>query len=180
VKIHFLPIIIISIFFSCSTQPLDVNNWFPSDIVHPSAIAEYINNFNTDDIYVARNTYISLLTFIEEMNDAHYENIERAYRFDTPTEKCPALIDGKLTILESTISVDFVRWDDDLEQFVEVGPFIDAFTESLQIFHNSVIYNELLDYWLSLTGELLGEYIDAKAVWEQLLEDYINRMENFQ
>jgi hypothetical protein len=181
-KIQILPIIITIFFLSCSTQQTAVDNWFPNGIIRPPVIAEYIKNFNTDDIYVARNTYIGLLAFIEEMIDAHHENIARAYRFDTPTVKCSALIDGKLTIIESTVSVSYLmRWDDDLEQYVEVGPSGDAFTESLQIYHNSLMYNELLDNWFSLTGELLGEYIDAKAVWEKLLEDYIreNNLEDY-
>jgi hypothetical protein len=175
-KIHILPIIITFFFLSCSQQQTAVDNWFPKDITHPPAIAEYIKNFNTDDIYVARNTYIGLLAFIEEMIDAHYENIERAYRFDTPTVKCSALIDGKLAIIESTDSVSYlVRWDDDLERYVDVGPSGDVLTESLQIYHNSLMYNELLDNWFSLTEELLGKYIDVEAVWEKLLEDYIYR-----
>jgi hypothetical protein len=172
-KIQIVLIIVISIFFSCSTNPSAVRSWFPDDIIHPPAIVEFINNFSTDDIYVARTAYLSVLTFIKELITAHHENLARAYRFDTPTVKRPVLISGKLTIIESAVPVSYlVRWDDDLEQIVEVGPSGDVFTEFVQILHNSSLYNKLLDHWFSLTGELLGEHIDVESVWDKLLEEH--------
>jgi hypothetical protein len=172
-KIQVVLIIVISMFFSCSTNPLVVRSLFPDDIIHPPAIVEFINNFSTDDIYVARTTYLSVLTFIKKMIAAHHENLARAYRFDIPTVKRPALINGKLTMIESAVPVSYlVRWDDELNQIVEIGPSVDAFTEFVQILHNSSLYNKLLDHWLSLTGELLGEHIDVEAVWEKLLEEH--------
>jgi hypothetical protein len=174
-KIQNLPVIAICLVFSCSTQTPAVKNWFPDDIIHPPPIAEFIHNFSTDDIGVARNAYITLLAFIEEMTQAHYENIERAYRFDTPTVKCPALIDGKLIIVESRVPVSYhVRWDDELDEIIEIGPSGDVLGEITDIAYNNLLHNKLVDHWHSLTGELLGEHLDAQSTFDKLFQEHMS------
>jgi hypothetical protein len=172
-KIQAMLIIIISMFFSCATQAIAVKRWFPDNIIFPPPIAQFMNDFSTDDIDVARNAYLTVLVFIEELNDAHHENLARAYRLDTPTEKRAALIDGELTIIESSVGISYLMMcDDDLEECWELGPSPDALTEIFQITYNSLLYNKLLDHWLFLTGELLGEQIDVKSVWEKLIQEH--------
>jgi hypothetical protein len=172
-KNQVLLVIAICLVFSCSTQIPVVKSWFPDDIIHPAPIAEFINNFSTDDIGVARNAYITLLAFIEEMTQAHYENIERAYRYDTPTVKCPALKDGKLVIVESRVSVSYImRWDDELDELVEIGPSGSVISEITGIASNNKLHNKLVDHWHSLTGELLGEYLDVQSTFDKLFQEH--------
>jgi len=156
--------------FSCATQPIVEKTWFPHDIIYPQAIAGFIDSFDSRDIYVARNAYYTVLAFIAEMNIAHNENIARARGFDTHTIKRPALINSKPTIIESSVGVTYHwRWDDILEEYVELGPAGDIFLEHLQIIDNSSLHNKLLNYWYLLTGELLGGYINIEYLWENLL-----------
>jgi hypothetical protein len=166
-------IIVISMFFSCVTPPISEKSCFPDDIIHPPPIVEFINNFSTGDIDVARNTYLTVLAFIEEVIAAHNENIARAYRFDTYTVKRPALIDGKLTIIETSVGVSVLTiFDDVLDEYVEVGPSGDGLSEIFQIIRNSILYNKLLDHWFFLADELLGEHIDVRSVGEKLIQEH--------
>jgi hypothetical protein len=95
-------LIIILCLFSCTTQSEAVKNWFPDDITNLTPIDEYIHNFSADDINIARAAYCAVLAFIEEVIDASHENLERAHRLDSPTAKRPAMINGRLAIIEDT------------------------------------------------------------------------------
>ena len=167
-------ILIIYILLSCATQPTGTRSWFPDDIMHDDSIIEYINNFNSNDLNAARDAYIKLLEFIEELIEAHHENLARAYRLDTPSVKIPALINGRLTIVECTHSVSYhIKWDDVLEEIIELGPKAHVLGELTQIIHNCYLYNKLINHWFFLTGESLGEHIDVENVWEKLLHDHV-------
>jgi hypothetical protein len=132
-----------------------------------------MQNFSTGDINIARNEYFTVLSFIEETINASYENLERAYRLDTPTVKRPALENGRLIIIESTEMVDVVKmWGDiDVRERYKIVAIVNVPWEFALIIHHSIQYNDLLDYWHSLTGELLGEHKDIIAIHDKLLQD---------
>jgi hypothetical protein len=178
-KIKIVLIIIISL-FSCTTQPTNVKKWFPDTpdgVANFGAIYEYMQNFKTDDINVARNTYLNVLVFIKEVIDASHENLKRAHRMISPTVKRPAIINGKLTIIESTEMTDPLSpWDDVRMEYVE-AVLIDVLWEFMLIFGHSIQYNALLDHWYSLTGEFLGEHIDIVAVHDNLIQDIVPLLE---
>jgi hypothetical protein len=166
-----MPIIIICL-FSCATQSEAVKSWFPDDITNLSPIDEYIYNFSTDDINIAREAYVTVLVFIKEVIEASHENLERAYRLDSSTAKRPALINGILTIIEDTdMTMAIIKWDEIRMERVEVASVYVSW-EFVLIIEYSKLYNNLLNYWYSLTGELLGEHIDVETVYKKLLQDH--------
>ena len=174
-QILFLLVICLS---ACASQSIAVKKWFPDDIIYPVAIKEYTNNFSTNDLNVAREAYITLLVFIDEMVFAHYENFARSYRLDTPSVKRPAMINEKLTIIECTDVISILAiWDDVLEKYVEAGHTGDVVFEFIQIAHLNFLYNKFLNYCFSLTGEQLGIYKDEDGVWEKLWKDYKHLLE---
>jgi hypothetical protein len=170
-KIRTIPIIIVCL-FSCATQSEAIENWFPDDITNLSPIDEYIYNFSAEDINVAREAYVTVLVFIREVIDACHENLERAYRLDSPTAKRPAIINGILTIIEDTdMTMAIIKWDEIRMERVEVVSVYVSW-EFVLIIEYSKLYNNLLNYWLSLTGELLGQHIDVEIVHKKLFKDY--------
>ena len=172
-KSKIIPILIIC-FFSCATQTTCERKWFPDNedsIKNFGPISEYIRTFSTNDINVARNAYLNVLTFIREVIDAGHENLERAYRMDTPTVKRPAFENGKLTIIESTeMSSVLNRWDDVQGEYIKFA-YPDVLWEFVLIYEHCNLYNILLNHWQSLTGELLGELMDTFEVYERLLQE---------
>jgi len=167
----FRVIFLIIFLFYCKTQLVAENIWFPDEIKYSPEISKFVNNFNTYDIYALKNIYITIIEFIEEMIIAHNENILRANRFDTHTVKRPAFINGNLTIIECSDLVTYhSKWDEILEEYVMLGPAGNIFDEHLQIISKSFLHNKFLEHWHSLTGELLGEYIDINNLWEELLD----------
>jgi hypothetical protein len=168
-----LLLIVISL-FSCTTQSLAVKNWFPAkldNIANYGPIFEYMSNFYTDDINVARHEYLFVIVFIVEMIDASYENLERAYSLDSPTVKRPALINGELRIIESIEMANIINlWNDNLMEYEKVAA-VEVLWEFLHIIEYNKLLNDLFEHWYSLTGELLGDYIDILALYDKLEED---------
>ena len=174
IKIILAVILLLS---SCTTQPAVAKNWFPDDIKNLYLVDEYINNFSTDNIDTARGTYFTVLAFIGEVIAAGHENLARASRLDSPTVKRGTLIDGQLAIVESTEMANIVpMWDDIREERTEVAACF-ILWEFVLIFEYSKLHNELLEYWQSLTGELLGEYLDTDILWDKLEQDYAPLLE---
>ena len=168
---------IIVLLSSCVTQPAVAKNWFPDDIKNLYPVDEYISNFSTDNIDTARDAYFTVLAFIDEVIAAGHENLARGSRLDSPTVKRGTLIDGQLVIVESTDMAFLVpMWDDVREKRVEVAS-VDALWEFVLILAHSELHNELLEYWQSLTGELLGEYLDTDTLWAKLKRDYAPLLE---
>jgi len=164
-------LIIVMSLFSCTTKPLVEKKWFPDNIENYGPIDEYIKNFSADNIDTARNEYLYLLEFITEVINASHENIERARRLDSLTAKRPAMKDGKLTIIEDTeMTIPIKIWDNERNDYVEAASF-SVLYESLLIYAYGNLYNKLLDHWISLTGELLGQHIDVNAEDEKLMQD---------
>jgi hypothetical protein len=159
---------------SCAKQQEAKTNWFPDNpdqIIKYSPIYEYIYNFNTSDKDAARDAYIYLLNFIEEVINAGYENLERAHLLNSATVKRPAMINGELTIIESTDMARLItKWNDDRTEIVEIAA-VEVLWESFLIISYSMQYNYLLSYWYSLTNELLGEYIDVISREKKLSQD---------
>ena len=165
---------LICVLSACVSQPTIVKNWFPADTVHIAPIQDYINNFNSNDINVARDTYIFLLAFLDELIIAHSENLKRSLRFDALTVKEPALENGKLIIIESTTSISIhIRWDNVLEEYVEIGSSGNVIGEYTQMVFSTLLYNRFLDHWFSLTGELLGEYIEIDLEKVAVMLEYL-------
>jgi len=158
-------------FVSCTPQQESKTKWFPvnSDkIIKFGPVYEYMQNFKTDDKDAARDAYIYVLGFIEDVIDASYENLKRAYLLNSATVKRPVLIDGKLTIIESTDMANLVtKWNDDRTESEEIAGVV-VLWEDFLIMCYSMQYNYLLYYWHSLTDELLGEYIDVFSREEEL------------
>jgi len=159
---------------SCAKQQEAKIKWFPDNpdqIIKYSPIYEYIYNFNTNDKDAARDAYIYLLNFIEEVINAGYENLERAHLLNSTTVKRPAMINGELTIIESTDMARLItKWNDDRTEIVEIAA-VEVLWESFLIISYSMQYNYLLSYWYSLTNELLGDYIDVISREKKLSQD---------
>ena len=185
-KLQALLIIVIWLFFSCATQLIAVESWFPdrfpdrpfpNNITNLRPIDEYIHNFTTNDINIARNMYLTLLAFIKEVINAGHENLARAQRMESLTVKRSAIIDGVLTIIESTeMTLPTTRWDYDLLEDVDFAS-ICILWEFVLIHGHSELYNSLLGYWYYLTGELLGEYIDLDAVYYEFVQNHEHLLE---
>ena len=146
---------------------------FPEDIPC-KAINEYINTFTTDENNV-RNKYFTILAFIDKAVEASYENIERAFQKSIFFVKCPALVNGKLTIVEKESSTNYI-WDNKLGRHREI-PNIDYVTESMDIILNLRIYNYLIDYWFTMKNELLDNYKDVDATINYI-QDLIKTYQN--
>ena len=166
--------IIVICLLTCTTQPTTFKKWFqdnPDGVVNYGSIYEYMNNFRTDDINVARNAYLTVLAFIKEVIDATHENLARAERMDSLTVKRPALKNGELAIIESIeMTTPTTIWNDVQMEFAEIA-FINVIWEFTLIIEYSKQYNNLLDHWYSLTGEYLGEHIDIVFLYEKLIID---------
>jgi hypothetical protein len=163
--------------FSCTTQPTAVKTWFPEIENHGrvgyytyGAIGDYIHNFRADDINVARDAVTMLLSFNKKAIAAFHENIERAYAIDISTVQRPAMINEALTLVEDTgMPLVITVWDVDLQEFRR-GAGMGLIWELVLIFSHSYLNNMILNHWFSLTGELLGEFIDLEALWDKLLQ----------
>ena len=171
-RIKSLVIIVITL-FSCTTQSVSIKNWFPIDsdffVNHHDAIYEYMYNFKTDDVNVARNAYLDVLAFTKEVIDASYENWARAEKMEITTLKRHALVDGILIIIESTeMTRTVMKWSETQNEFVEAPAGSVFLLEFALIISYSMQYNYLLDHWYSLTSELLGEHIDVNALHDAL------------
>jgi hypothetical protein len=177
-KISFPLIIVICLLFSCTTQPATVKNWFSEEMessyniygTNDFPVVKYVRNFTSDDVNTMRDKYVALLVFIEEAVAAYHENIGRAYAVNSLTLKRPVLKKGKLLIVEETGTTSW-KWNNTKMERVE-SVDIYVLEEFFFIHVYSCMYNVLLDHWLSLTGELLGERIDVGAVQEKLFDDH--------
>jgi len=163
--------------FSCATQPIAVTAWFPEIENYGrigyhtyGAIGDYMHNFRTDDINIARDAVTMLLSFNKKAIAAFHENIERAFILDISTVQRPAMINGILTIIEDIdMPLTQTIWDVDLQEFRK-GVGMGLVWEIALIFSHSYLNNMILNHWLSLTGESLGEFIDLEALWNKLLQ----------
>jgi len=163
--------------FSCATRLTTTSSWFPDleyygkiDYYTYGAIGDYMHNFRTDDINVARDAFTMILSFNKKAIAAFFENIERAKTMDIPTVQRPAIINGILTLIEDTdMPLVITVWDVDLQEFRRsAGAGLQW--EYVLIISHSELNNRILNHWLSLTGEQLGEFIDIEALWEKLLQ----------
>jgi len=176
-------LIFVVCFFSCATPPTAVTAWFPYIENHGrighytfGAIGDYMHNFRTDDINAARDAVTMLLSFNKKTIAAFHENIERAFILDIPTVQRPAMINGILTIIEDIgMSLTQTIWDENIQEFRK-GAGSGFLQEIVLIFEHSSLNNRILDHWLSLSGELLGEFIDLEALWDKLWELFEERL----
>jgi hypothetical protein len=82
------------------------------------------------------------------------------------------MINGRLAIIEDTdMTMAITKWDEFRMERIEVVS-VYASWEFVLIIEHSKLYNNLLNYWYSLTGELLGEPIDVETVYKKLLKDH--------
>jgi len=79
--------------------------------------------------------------------------------------KRPVICNGRLQIMEKEVGVNLI-WDNEVKDYLKV-PDISIVVETVNLIAYIRIYNHLLDYWFSKTGELLHDYIDesVKVDW---------------
>jgi hypothetical protein len=134
--------------------------WFPEEITG-GVIGDYIHSRTLNDKVSAREEYLKILSFIEEIIIALQVNTERRFTASHFSERRPSIVNDSLTIVERDVGVSFI-WNNEFEVYMEF-PDICTFTIMVETLYFVRIYNHLLDFWYSKTGELLSDHLDEVA-----------------
>jgi len=134
--------------------------WFPEEITG-GIIGDYIHNITLNDKVSAREEYLKILSFIEEIIIALKVNAERRFTASHFSERRPSIVNRSLRIVERDVGVSFI-WNNKIEAYMEL-PDICTFTIMVETIYFVRIYNHLLDFWYDKKGELLSGYLDEVA-----------------
>jgi len=145
--------------------------WFPdiSYFRHLPTIQDYISTISSSDQNIIRGEYFIMLDFLSEVIAAYHENIETLYSRKSFYVWHPVLLDGNLTFIERKVHT-VESWDIFLQEFAlfpchqALGIQVLFFLETLSV------YNFLIDFWYSKTGELLRDHLDQNAMAINLAE----------
>jgi len=149
--------------------PQNSEGWFPVGI--SGIIRDYISGITSIDKDSIRSDYLTILLFVEENIAAFRENIERGLTSAIFSEKRPAIVDGRLVIVERDVGTVFI-WNNELDIFLEY-PDIDIIFLLVETISFIRIHNHLLYFWHRKTGELLREYIPEYTLRDDVLR-FIN------
>jgi len=145
--------------------PQNSETWFPIGI--SGIIRDYISGITSMDKDSIRSDYLTILLFVEENITAFRENIERSLTNTIFSERRPAIVDGRLVIVERDVGTIFI-WNNELDIYLEY-PDIDIIFLLVEIISFIRIHNHLLDFWHRKTGELLRDYIHEYTLRDDVL-----------
>ena len=139
--------------------------WFPCNYYLPLVLREYIAEISSLDKDIVRTRYHVILSFLNDIIIAYYDNIERFFNRNKFSLRRPALIDGDLTIVEIMFDNAF-SWDSNLRLYRINHAIMHPMQEAADIINTVRVKNYLINFWYTKTGELLANYINE--------EDHIN------
>lgn len=149
--------------FTCVLFSQEINRWFPSEVFfHSKVLTEYISGIRSFDEQDIRKEYLIILAFVSKTINSHQANI-KGLLTGASFAKWPALVDGELTFVEIQFPIIEI-WDDNAKDYIFVADMGALHDEVISIFMSLAIYNALIDFWYSKTGELLYDCIDHDTI----------------
>jgi hypothetical protein len=137
----------------------DYHNFsFPGQINYPLVSAYVLNKKNLSNKEM-KTEYDYILVFLDTVIAYCKVNIKNAYSFEIFTQWQPVLSDGKLIFSEKERKKTV--WDAERQKFREMAD-IDVIMEIAHMLAAQTTYNQFVDHWYQLTGEILRDSFDIE------------------
>jgi hypothetical protein len=125
----------------------------------------YVDTKQDLSIRELRQEYVYILGFLKEAVTEYKRNILTFLKEDSLTQRHPALVDNKLVFIEEEIIVD--KWEDTTRQYIQIAD-INAGVEIINLGGVFDTYNQFIDHWFSITGEILDIKYDVNQEANEL------------
>jgi hypothetical protein len=146
-----------------------ISNW--PDEIRYSLVVEYIEEKSDISTTLLKTEYEYILDFLKTAKLSHEANCENYFYRNSLIQWRPVYKNGEFMI--SAIKKIVLYWDDKKGEYISVSD-IAIVLEIENILDILYTYNELIEFWYKMTGEILREKCDI-IVELQKLNDYMVR-----